>query len=106
MSGQDSVGNQRILKRHFENNLFYGWFDDPTQEEPTYSPPLGGPCPLCGRTITLLVDDVRTHSLIYQAPQYAKRSYFYRTHRTCAEKDETHTAADGFILDMIKRNGD
>jgi len=34
----------------------------------------------------------------------AKRAYFYRTHRTC---DVTKPGAmDGFILDMIARNGD
>lgn len=102
----DRNTNARMVQRHENEQLFYGWFDDSTQTEPSYSPPLGGPCPLCGRTITLITDDVRTHSLMYQGEQYAKRSYFYRTHRTCAEQDETKTAADGFILDMIARNGD
>lgn len=85
---------------------FYGWFDDASQPSgrPSYDPQHDAPCPLCGFAIT--PDDVRTHSLMYQGEQYAKRSYFYRTHRTCAEKDETQTAADGFILDMIRRNGD
>lgn len=101
-----SVDNDAILRRHREQQLFYGWFEDAGEIEPANDPPLGGPCPLCGKTITLLVSDVRTHSLMYQSPQYAKRSYFYRTHRTCAEKDETHIAADSFILDMIVRNGD
>ena len=95
-----------MIRRHKSEQLFYGWFDDPSQTEPSYSPPLGAPCPLCGKTITLLEDDIRTHNLMYQGAQYAKRSYFYRTHRTCAERDPTHTAADGFILDMIARNGD
>jgi hypothetical protein len=102
----DTVGNERMVKRHMEEQLFYGWFDDADQTEPSYSPPLGGPCPLCGRNITLLVGDVRTHSLMYQSASYAKRSYFYRTHRTCAERDKTGTASDGFILEMIARNGD
>lgn len=83
--------------------IFYGWFDDPTQTEPTYEPPRDAPCPFCGKPI--YSGDVRTHSLMY-AGQYAARSYFYRTHRTCAETDPTHTAMDGFILDMIRRNGD
>ena len=38
--------------------------------------------------------------------QYAARSYFYRTHASCAEADQTGIAMDGFILDMIRRNGD
>jgi hypothetical protein len=96
--------NAGMIKRHIEEQVFYGWFDDP-QSDPTYSPPLGGPCPLCGKIITLLVNDVSTHSLMYHG-SYAKRSYFYRTHKSCAERDATQTAADGFILDMIARNGD
>lgn len=97
--------NSRMVQRHETEQHFYGWFDDASQEEPTYSPPLGSPCPLCGKNIVVFSDDVRTHSLMYQG-QYAKRSYFYRTHRGCAERDATKTAADGFILDMIARNGD
>lgn len=81
----------------------YGWFDDPTQTEPTYNRAIGGPCLFCGRAVT--PENVRTHSLMY-AEGYANRSYSYRTHRTCAETDPTHTAMDGFVLDMIKRNGD
>ena len=84
-------------------NLFYGWFDDADQVEPSYEPPRDAPCPFCGRPVT--ADDVRTHSLAYVG-QYAARSYFYRTHRTCAERDATQSAADGFVLDMIARNGD
>jgi hypothetical protein len=84
-------------------NVFYGWLDDPTQSVPSYDPPHNAPCPFCG--LPVHADDVRTHCVMYQG-QYAARSYFYRTHRTCAEKDPTHTAMDGFVLDMIARNGD
>lgn len=87
-------------------NQFYGFYDDASQpvDQPSYDPPHDAPCPFCGHQIT--PDDVRTHCLMYTAKTYAKRSYFYRTHRTCAEADPTHTAMDGFILDMIARNGD
>lgn len=97
--------NARMVQRHENEQHFYGWFDDANQEEPTYSPPLGGPCILCGRNMMAFSGDIRTHSLMY-AEGYGKRSYFYRTHRTCAEQDETGLAGDGPILDMIKRNGD
>lgn len=86
-----------------DGNKFYGWFDDADQTTPSYEPPRDAPCPFCGTAVH--AEDVRTHSLMYQG-QYAARSYFYRTHRTCAQKDPTHTAMDGFILDMIARNGD
>ena len=85
------------------NNAFYGWFDDPDQLEPSCEPPRDTPCLFCGTPVHEA--DVRTHNLLYRG-EYAARSYFYWTHRTCAERDPTHTAMDGFILDMIARNGD
>lgn len=88
--------------------LFYGWFEDASQPfgsgTASYDPPHDAPCLFCGAPITS--DDVCTHSLMYEAPAYAKRSYFYRTHRSCAETDPTHTVKDGFVLDMIAFNGD
>src|SRR5258705_12668938 len=86
-----------------EGNTFYGWFDDPDQRAPSYEPPRNAPCVFCGYAVH--AENVRTHSLMYSG-QYAARSYFYRTHRTCAEADPTHAAMDGFILNMIERNGD
>jgi hypothetical protein len=84
-------------------NSFYGWYDDASQpvSSPSYEPPRDAPCPYCGKPIH--ADDVRTHSLMY-AGEYAARSYFYRTHRTCDEASQN--GMDDFILDMIKRNGD
>lgn len=89
--------------------IFYGYYEDAAPgAKPEYEPMSVDPfppCPFCGAPIDDL-HDVRTHSLMHSAGAYAKRTYFYRTHRTCAEKDTTHTAMDGFILDMIARNGD
>lgn len=84
--------------------IFYGYHEDPAGTVPVYDPPHDAPCPFCGKPIS--ADDVRTHSLMYTAPSYAKRSYFYRTHRTCDDAAPTETSMDGFILDMIARNGD
>jgi len=84
------------------DNLFYGWYDDPTQKEPTYEPHWSAPCPICGKTIDSL-DDLRTHNLMYTGG-YAERSYFYRTHKTCDEKFPM--AGDEFIFKLIERNGD
>ena len=84
--------------------IFYGYFEGFEEDaKPEYDPPRNAPCPFCGKPVE--PTDVRTHSLMYSAGSYAKRSYFYRTHRTCAEAD-TETAMDDFILDMIRRNGD
>lgn len=84
--------------------IFYGYHEDPTGTVPEYDPPHDAPCLFCGKPISS--DDVRTHSLMYPSESYAKRSYFYRTHRTCDEAAATETSMDGFILDMIARNGD
>lgn len=84
-------------------NQFYGWYDDATQpaDQPSYEPPRDTPCLFCGKRIT--PEDVRTHSLMRVSATYAKRAYFYRTHRTCDERNDT---MDGAIFDMIERNGD
>ena len=88
--------------------IFYGYLEDAESAKPDYEPPRDAPCPYCGKPVH--VDDVRTHNLMYSGGEkYAKRSYFYRTHRTC---DESYGPAhkdggmDHFILDMIARNGD
>lgn len=83
-------------------NAVYGWFDDPDQIEPSYEPPRNAPCLFCGFPVH--ADDVRTHSLMFRN-QYGARSYFYRTHRTCADHDLSNTAMDGFVLEMIQRGG-
>lgn len=91
------------------SNKFYGWFDDPTQpaNKPTYDPPHDAPCLYCGEDIN--ADDVRTHSVMYVG-KLRSRSYFYRTHKSCAERDKEKlgksTGMDGFVFDMIAFNGD
>lgn len=100
------MGNRRISRDSLlmlEGNRIYGWFDDVDQTEPTHEPPRDATCLFCGHQIHQ--DDVRTHNLMYRG-QYAARSYFYRTHRSCAETDPTNTAMDGMVFGMIERNGD
>jgi hypothetical protein len=83
-------------------NQVYGYFEDP-QGPPTYDPPHDGPCLFCGGKIDP-ASDVRTHSLTYQGREYAQRSYFYRTHRTCDDKEPN--GMDEPVFRMIERNGD
>lgn len=87
------------------DQTFYGWYDDAGQpvHKPSFNPPFDAPCPYCGKPI--LPDDIRTHSLMMR-DGYAKRSYFYRTHRSCDDSDPNGFDADAFILGMISRNGD
>ena len=84
----------------------WGWFDDSDQREPSYDPPHDAPCPYCFAPIT--DDDVRTHSIMAAGPSYAKRSYFYRTHRTCDDgaEDSMDGRMDGRIIDAIAKAGD
>ena len=86
-----------------DENAIYGWFDDADQTEPSYEPPRNAPCLFCG--LPVHAADVRTHSLMH-TNEYGARSYFYRTHRSCAEIDGGNTTMDGFVLDMIKRRGE
>lgn len=86
----------------------YGFFEHPGATTPDYDPPLDAPCLYCGEQ--LRANDVRTHSVMAVEASYAKRSYFYRTHRTC---DDAFAAPPGrsdpildIVLDMIGRNGD
>ena len=84
----------------------YGWFDDADQTESTYDPPLDAPCPYCGKPINP-PDDVRTTSMMWAGEVYAKRSYFYRQHRTCDDAAKVlGESADDKIWEMIEANGD
>jgi len=87
--------------------IFYGYFEG-EGAEPDFSPPRDAPCLYCGKPVH--ADDVRTHNLMYSASSYAKRSYFYRTHKSCDEaKGPAHELPNGtdhIILEMIARNGD
>lgn len=86
---------------------FYGWYEDDTQpnDQPTYNPPFDAPCLLCGNGMSL--DDIRTISMMW-AEGYARRSYFYRTHRTCHEAaaDSLRKSLDDIVWGMVERNGD
>ena len=89
------------------DNLFYGWYDDATQPvaQPSFDPPHDGPCLFCGKPNS--ESDIRTHSLMMMTG-YARRAYFYRTHRTCAEHadEPLRNAVDDAIWCMVTRNGD
>ena len=89
----------------------WGWFDDADQTEAGYEPPHDAPCPYC--FVPINRDDVRTHNLMWKAREYAKRSYFYRTHRTCDDAAKVRgvvngsaESMDGRILDAIAKTGD
>ena len=55
-----------------------GYFDSP-DGPPAYDPPQDATCPVCLKAV---VAPMVTHSLILPGDA---RSYFYRTHKACAE---------------------
>lgn len=96
--------DRTVPARLDRGNLFYGWFDQ-DQAEPTYDPPRDAPCPYCGKR--LHPTDIRTHNIMWSGPIYADRSYFYRTHASCDDMGYCKgLITDGWVWDMIERNGD
>jgi hypothetical protein len=79
-------------------DFLFGWFDDPSQTTPAYDPPHDAPCLFCGSPIH--ADDVQTHSIMMSG---SAKSYFYRTHKTCAETNQS--SLDGIVFAMIEKNG-
>ena len=61
-----------------ETPNWLGYFDSP-DGPPTYDPPRDATCPVCLKAV---VAPMVTHSLILPGDT---RSYFYRTHKSCAE---------------------
>lgn len=79
----------------------YGWFDSAEQTEPVYEPPHDAPCLYCQKAIT--PSDVRTISIMGASPVAGHRSYFYRVHRTCANRHGAKRAQeiDDLVWSMI-----
>lgn len=82
-----------------EGNQVYGWYDSATQTKPTYDPPHDAPCIACGFPIT--PDNVCTTSMMIPGEP---RSYFYRTHRTCANA-APENSLDEIVWQMIEHKG-
>jgi hypothetical protein len=80
----------------------YGYFDDPSQQEPAYDPGLKINCPICETPLNYPANKVKTICLMpYQAG--STRSYFYRTHKDCfdALSPEEQTNLDSQIIDVV-----
>ena len=73
----------------------FGYFDDPSQDEPTFDPGLGVKCPLCLESLTR---PMKTISLMSIGDD---RSYFYRVHKACYENAPADEIADveGALID-------
>jgi hypothetical protein len=78
-------------------NGFLGFFDRADQEEPTYDPPHDAPCPVCLEPVCA---PLKTIILMWFEPEHRKRSYFYRVHKACYEKDPN--GSDAMALNLIE----
>lgn len=86
------------------SNQIYGWFSEASLDTPVHDPPHDAPCLLCGESI--FEADVRTISLMWGS-RADGRGYFYRVHKTCHQhlNEDEQNRLDGWVLDMIGRNG-
>ncbi len=92
----------RVNRLPLEARRYFGYFDQPEQQEPVYDPGLAAPCPVCDRALT--PTDLRTISLIPflgnglvlharerrialcdRAWKRGQLSVFYRVHASCHE---------------------
>ena len=74
-----------------------GYFTEKTQTTPAHDPGLSVNCPLCERPLS--TSPRRTHCLMLAT---RGRSYFYRTHRDCAERaPEALQCLEGEIVDEM-----
>lgn len=80
-----------------ENQKYLGWFDNDSQTEPAYNPPINGPCIVCDEP---LHPPIKSISLMPIEGAADGRSYFYRVHRACYEA--APKAADEMAMNMIE----
>lgn len=89
-------------------NMLYGWFDNcEDMSKPTYAPPAGAPCVLCGRRVA--IEDATLVDLPYSSVKSPWRVFFYITHAACIEAadDPLHLIdVENAVFAMIARNGD
>lgn len=85
------------------NTFAVGFFDDPTQTQPTYDPGTDVDCPVCHKPLDFPATPIRTISLMPFEDRV--RSYFYRMHRDCMDRlsPEEQEFYDGTVIDEISK---
>ena len=86
--------------------IVFGYFDDPSQTEPTFDPGLNVDCLVCH---TRLSPPMKTISVMLDEPTLGgrdNRSYFYRVHKDCYEAltPQQETNLDSVIIDSVARS--
>lgn len=77
--------------------LCVGYFDDPSQTIPAFDPGADAGCAICGGH-GLTNDNCRTHSIMLPG---TGRSYFYRTHRACADDQDSSEQTEHEIVEAL-----
>jgi hypothetical protein len=73
----------------------FGYFDEPGQTKPKYSPSTDLPCPVCSETL----GDGPRKSVSFLVPgDY--RCFFYRMHDACADDTEAQSRIEGEFIDL------
>lgn len=83
------------------DHSIFGWLDEPGQEVATHDPGIEHHCPICGEQLSM--ENVHTISFMpYDHITYeAKRSWFYRIHRTCKDP-EKEAAIEAWVVGAAK----
>ena len=71
----------------------FGYFSDPSQQQPAHDPGTTIPCSVCG----VPLDRQPIKCVSFYAPG-SLRSWFYRIHKSCATP-EAETAIESLIVD-------
>lgn len=86
------------------NPEYFGYFDDPSQIEPTYDPGQNAPCLICGKPWM----PGTVHITIFATWDETKQKdtcYFYRFHRTCHDglgSDEQREEFEGRMFESTQ----
>ena len=83
----------------------FGWFDSPEQTMPAHDPGQAAPCVICAWPVNKHSEDnpLVTISLAVQAKRFRDRSYFFRAHKNCWERQTKHeqTLIESSLIDSI-----
>jgi hypothetical protein len=83
----------------------FGWFDLPEQTIPAYDPGPQGLCPVCCWQVGKhsIDNPLKTISLAVEDPKQRDRSYFFRAHKNCWERQTEYeqNLIESSLIDQI-----
>jgi hypothetical protein len=83
----------------------FGWFESLEQTKPAHDPGQTAPCVICAWPVNKHSEDnpLVTISLAVQAKRFRDRSYFFRAHKNCWERQTEHEQSliESSLIDRI-----